>query len=64
MNVLVIGGGGREHAITWKLRQSPCVTDLHVAPATPAAAIAHNVDLRVPGTTSSPDVVSICRLPW
>lgn len=32
MNVLVIGGGGREHALCWKLRQSPRVTRLLCAP--------------------------------
>jgi len=32
MNVLVIGGGGREHALVWKLRQSPRVTKLYCAP--------------------------------
>ena len=32
MKVLVIGGGGREHALCWKLRQSPRVTELLCAP--------------------------------
>src|SRR5262249_33687205 len=32
MKVLVIGGGGREHALGWKLRQSPRVAKLYCAP--------------------------------
>lgn len=32
MNVLVVGGGGREHAICWKLNQSPHVTNIFSAP--------------------------------
>ncbi len=32
MNILIIGGGGREHALAWKLAQSPDVTALTVAP--------------------------------
>jgi phosphoribosylamine--glycine ligase len=32
MKVLVIGGGGREHALVWKLRQSPRVSKLYCAP--------------------------------
>jgi phosphoribosylamine---glycine ligase len=32
MKVLVLGGGGREHALVWKLRQSPRVSQLYCAP--------------------------------
>ena len=32
MNILVIGGGGREHALAWKLAQSPKVQMVYVAP--------------------------------
>jgi phosphoribosylamine---glycine ligase len=32
MKVLILGGGGREHALAWKLRQSPRVSELYCAP--------------------------------
>ena len=32
MKVLVIGSGGREHALAWKLKQSPRVSDIYCAP--------------------------------
>ena len=32
MKVLVVGGGGREHAIVWKLSQSPDVEKIYAAP--------------------------------
>jgi len=38
MNVLIIGGGGREHALAWKVAQSPRVTRVFVAPGNAGTA--------------------------
>lgn len=32
MNVLIVGSGGREHALAWKMKQSPKVKNVIVAP--------------------------------
>ena len=39
MKILVIGGGGREHALAWKLSQSPKVTKIFVAPGNAGTAV-------------------------
>ncbi len=39
MKVLVIGSGGREHALAWKVAQSPRVTEVHVAPGNAGTAL-------------------------
>ena len=46
MRVLVIGNGAREHALCWKLRQSPLLTELYCAPGNPGiAAVADRVPI-------------------
>ena len=48
MNILLIGSGGREHAIAWALQKSPNTDVLYVAPGNGGTAeIAENVDLDI-----------------
>ncbi|MCB2426737.1 phosphoribosylamine--glycine ligase [Methylophaga pinxianii] len=50
MKVLVIGSGGREHALAWKLKQSPRCSEVFVAPGNPGTANEEgvsNVDIAV-----------------
>jgi phosphoribosylamine--glycine ligase len=48
MKILVIGGGGREHALAWKIAQSPLVTKLYCAPGNPGTAtLAENLPIAV-----------------
>lgn len=48
MKILVVGGGGREHALVWKIAQSPLVEQIYCAPGNPGiAALAECVHIAV-----------------
>lgn len=56
MKILIVGGGGREHAIAWKLAQSPKVSKLYCAPGNAGIAeIAQCVNIK------AEDADGICR---
>ena len=47
MKILVVGGGGREHTLVWKIAQSPRITKVYAAPGNAGtAAIAENINVR------------------
>lgn len=48
MNILIIGSGGREHALAWKIRQSPTCEKLYIAPGNAGTALeGENVALNI-----------------
>lgn len=48
MNILIIGSGGREHALAWKISQSPLLTKLFIAPGNAGtASLGQNLSLSV-----------------
>ncbi|NDV80658.1 phosphoribosylamine--glycine ligase [Bacteroides sp. 51] len=47
MNILLLGSGGREHALAWKIAQSPKVEKLYIAPGNAGtASVGENVDIK------------------
>ena len=54
MKILVIGSGGREHALAWKLSQSPKVQQVYVAPGNGGTAVSPTLK-NVPITEKNPE---------
>ena len=59
MKVLVIGSGGREHALAWRIAQSPRVTQVFVAPGNAGTAL--DASLSNLALSAIPDLVSFAR---
>ncbi|MFN3719678.1 MAG: phosphoribosylamine--glycine ligase [Rhizobium rhizophilum] len=59
MKVLLIGSGGREHALAWKIAQSPLLTKLYAAPGNPG--IAEEAELVSLDTEDHSAVISFCK---
>jgi phosphoribosylamine--glycine ligase len=59
MNVLLIGSGGREHALAWKLAQSPALTRFFAAPGNPG--IAEHAELLALDVADHAEVVGRCK---
>jgi len=59
MNILLLGSGGREHALAWKLAQSPSLTKLYAAPGNPG--IAEEAECVTLDVSAHTDVVEWCK---
>ena len=59
MNILLVGSGGREHALAWKIAASPLVTRLVAAPGNPGMAA--QCELRDVAVTDVPALIALAR---
>ncbi|TDQ59836.1 phosphoribosylamine--glycine ligase [Mesocricetibacter intestinalis] len=61
MNILIIGNGGREHALAWKAAQSPLATKVFVAPGNAGTAQEANIENIAISATDIPALVKFAR---
>ena len=61
MNILIIGNGGREHALAWKAAQSPLADKVFVAPGNVGTALEHKVENVNISATDIPALVKFAQ---
>ncbi len=61
MNILIVGNGGREHALTWKVSQSPLTQHIFVAPGNPGTASVTKAQNVMIATTDIDALVSFAK---
>ena len=61
MNILIIGNGGREHALAWKVRQSPLVDKVFVTPGNAGSAQENGVENVAISATDVPALVEFAK---
>lgn len=59
MKILVVGSGGREHALTWKLRESPHMEEIYCAPGN--AGIGQEAEFRPVNVSSPQEILELAR---
>ncbi|WP_240430468.1 phosphoribosylamine--glycine ligase [Serratia marcescens] len=61
MNILIIGNGGREHALAWKAAQSPLADKVYVAPGNAGTALEANLENVAIAATDIPALVAFAQ---
>ncbi|MGL4795415.1 MAG: phosphoribosylamine--glycine ligase, partial [Aeromonas jandaei] len=61
MKVLIIGNGGREHALAWKAKQSPLVTRVFVAPGNAGTAHEGSIENVAIAATDIPALLAFAK---
>jgi phosphoribosylamine--glycine ligase len=61
MNILVVGGGGREHALAWKAAQSPLVKQVFVAPGNAGTALEKHIENIDVGAEDIPALLAFAK---